>query len=336
MIDLPFAHVRLLRLLAAALALVPLAACARAGCCPRRPAYALTPFGSETAAISRGASAPAPDPSTSTPPVARTEAAYTPTGLPTSLDAVVRELDAGNADVVAFGELHGHPVGAAWELGLLRSLAALDRPVALAMEFLERDVQASVDAYLAGRIDEATLAKDARQSAAFATTHLPLLVFAAKHHIPVLAANAPRPLVTRFRKSSDAYPTWRASLAADEQVLVPREHSMPDDPYYARFLDLMGAERGPTFFRAQALWDDAMAETIADFRTARPDHRVLFIVGAFHVTGGLGTMTKLAQRRPGDVARTIVMTHSVDPSLAFDEADRALGDTVLKVPAPGA
>jgi uncharacterized iron-regulated protein len=54
-------------------------------------------------------------------------------GQPIDLAAFVTA--AGDADVFAFGEVHGHPVGARFELELLEALAAGDRPVALAMEF---------------------------------------------------------------------------------------------------------------------------------------------------------------------------------------------------------
>src|SRR3989442_413043 len=62
------------------------------------------------------------------------------------------------AQVVAVGEEHYHPDIQAFELRLLQALVR-HRPqrVALAMEFLERDMQPAVDAYLAGRGNAATL-----------------------------------------------------------------------------------------------------------------------------------------------------------------------------------
>ena len=43
-----------------------------------------------------------------------------------------------------------------------------------------------------------------------------------------------------------------------------------------------------------------MADAIAAHRAAHPDARVLFVVGAFHVAGRLGAITKYVARRPND------------------------------------
>ena len=262
------------------------------------------------------------------------EAAWNADGSATDLGAVVARFLADNADVVVFGELHGHEVGAAWEMGLLEGLAAGDRPVALAMEFLERDVQPAVDAWLAGEMDDAAFIKAARQGPAYATTHGPLLAFAKEHGLPVVAANAPRPLVTRFRKAEDAYEAWLETLEPEERATLPRTCVQLDDAYRAKFVEFMGPQRGPTFFRAQSLWDDAMAEAMADFRAAHPDHRVLFVVGAFHVTDGMGTITKYKSRRPEDVVRSVVMDHAESTRTAPAPEARTRGDVLLDVPAP--
>lgn len=262
------------------------------------------------------------------------EAAWNADGSATDLGAVVARFLADNADVVVFGELHGHEVGAAWEMGLLEGLAAGDRPVALAMEFLERDVQPAVDAWLAGEMDDAAFIKAARQGPAYATTHGPLLAFAKEHGLPVVAANAPRPLVTRFRKAEDAYEAWLETLEPEERATLPRTCVQLDDAYRAKFVEFMGPQRGPTFFRAQSLWDDAMAEAMADFRAAHPDHRVLFVVGAFHVTDGMGTITKYKSRRPQDVVRSVVMDHAESTRTAPAPEARTRGDVLLDVPAP--
>lgn len=238
---------------------------------------------------------------------------------------------AGRADVVLFGELHGHPVGSREQLAMLKHLARGKRPVALAMEFFERDVQADLDAYLAGELEEAEFLKRTRRGKAYPRSHRPLIELCKAQGLPVIAANAPRPLVTAFRKSGAAYPAWLAERSDAERANLPRRTSRPDDAYYERFLQLMGPERGPPFFRAQALWDDAMAEAIADFRKAHPKHVVLLLVGTFHVSGQDGTLTKLRARRPGDRVFSLGMGTAASTSLRFDEHDRDTADALLLV-----
>ncbi|MDF1702119.1 MAG: ChaN family lipoprotein, partial [Planctomycetota bacterium] len=125
---------------------------------------------------------------------------------------------------------------------------------------------------------------------------------------------------------------WKASLPEADQAFLPEETSVLDDEYSAKFMRLMGEARGTSFFRSQSLWDDSMAEAMVDFKADHPDHRILFIVGAFHVTKGLGTITKYRMRRGKDEVRILTMTMDADPSLGFKDHDLGLGDLVLKVP----
>ncbi len=240
----------------------------------------------------------------------------------------------GDVDLVAFGEIHGNLIGAEAQLLLLQTLAKHERPLALAMEFFERDTQAALDAYLKGAIDKAAFLKKTKRKKAYAKTHGPLIEFCKAHGIPVIAANAPRRLVTGYRKFDGRYEAYLASLSETDRALLPEETSEPEDAYRKRFLELMGPKRAH-FFKAQALWDDAMAEAITDFREENPQHRVLLIVGGFHVRGGEGTITKYLMRRGKHSVRVVVMSPDDIPSLAFREEDRGRGDLVLKYAVKG-
>ncbi len=254
------------------------------------------------------------------------------TGRPISLATFLGR--AAGADFVAFGELHDHPVGARYELQVLEGLARSGRPLALAMEFFEADQQSDLDLYLAGKLDEPTFRKKTQRSKTYPKTHGPLVEFAKAHGIPVLSANAPRRLVSEYRKFEGTYDEYLASLAPQERAWLPDHTSTPKDAYHDRFLKLMGKERGEPYFRAQSLWDDAMGGRIAAYRDTHPDTRVLLVVGAFHVEGDLGTLTKFRERRPNDRTALLVMQMEDDPALPFTEEDRGAGDAVLVVRPP--
>jgi uncharacterized iron-regulated protein len=83
------------------------------------------------------------------------------------------------------------------------------------------------------------------------------------------------------------------------------------------------------FYKAQLLWDDAMAESIAGFRACRPRHRVLLVVGSFHVAHDGGTAIKLRQRRPDDDVITIVYRGVPDGQFALQTEDRGAGEIVV-------
>jgi len=281
---------------------------------------------------------PEPTPPTAVPEVPKAPRAYAfydgKDGTPTSLDAFLAA--SKDADLVAFGEMHGHPIGADMELKMLRGMAAGTRPVALAMEFFERDVQVALDAYLAGTSTEAEFLKVARQGPAYPVTHRPLIEYAKEHHLAVIAANGPRRLVTDYRKSEKPYADYLAGLSAADRGFLPAETSLATGPYLEKFTKLMGGDRGAKLIKAQSLWDDSMADAIAMHRASHPDARVMLVVGGFHVSGHLGTITKFAMRRPNDRVVVLVMSQSEPPALAFDPDDKGEGDVILAVPPPPA
>ena len=94
----------------------------------------------------------------------------TGSGQPTELSAFAEGL--ADTDLLAFGELHGHPLANRYELELLELLHAQERPVALAMEFFERDQQATLDAYLAGEIEEAEFLEATKRSEAYSSSQI--------------------------------------------------------------------------------------------------------------------------------------------------------------------
>jgi uncharacterized iron-regulated protein len=305
------------------------------------------------------------------------------TGRPMSWAQVVRRC--GRADVILFGEQHADPVCNQLEAQLFASLAARQRRVALAMEFFEADTQASLDAYLRGRIDEPAYREQTRQGRAYVLSHRPLLELCRAAHIPVIAANAPRRLVRAYRTSDREYDAFRAELDPAEQRWLPAGNELLAGPYEERFLAMMRehgpfgpgaqpasapatasspttlpttepvAETQPTattapvsqpaadapteesaerFFLAQLLWDEAMADALADYRARYPTYRVMLIVGGFHVAHDGGTLLKLRLRRPHDRIVTIVYGSTTDGRFPFDGEDRDAGDIVLYGIAP--
>jgi uncharacterized iron-regulated protein len=300
------------------------AGCACAQPCRVRCADPCAPIANATASL------PMPTPTPAVAAAPRTFALYEgKDGSPTTLEAFLAA--SKDADLVAFGELHGHPVGAAMELAVFESMAAGPRPAALAMEFFERDVQSALDAYLGGQSTEAEFLKVARQGPAYPATHRPLIEFAKAHHLAVIAANAPRRLVTDYRKSDKTYADYLATLSAADRGFLPAETTVATGPYLDRFTKLMGADRGTKLIKAQSLWDDAMADAIASHRAAHPDSRVMLVVGGFHIAARLGTITKFSARRPSDRVALLSMAQGEPPALAFDSDERGEGDLILTV-----
>ncbi len=148
-----------------------------------------------------------------TPAFRRYEAAYraatAKAGGPITRTEVERELR--RADVTYVGDYHTLREAQAEFLALATTAAASPRPLVLAVEFLELSHQPALDAFLAGRLSLATLAKRCgyRPGAPFDLfdRFAPILTFAKRRRLPVLAIDS-RPGGTRSLQRRDA-------LAAD-------------------------------------------------------------------------------------------------------------------------
>jgi uncharacterized iron-regulated protein len=209
------------------------------------------------------------------------------------------------ADVVFAGEFHDDPQTHLAELALLDTLSNMWRQsLTLAMEMLERDSQTDIDAYLAGKTEEAAFRKFARLWPDYARDYRPLVEFARAGKIPVLGSNAPAPIVKRVGK--EGFSSVLASLTDAEKRLVAETVNAPTgDAYDKRFTAAMGGAHGEgkmdagtirRYYEAQCVRDDTMAETVV--RALEAGRKVLHINGAFHSDAGLGTAQRVLWRRP--------------------------------------
>jgi len=215
----------------------------------------------------------------------------------TFVEAVAR------AQVVAVGEEHYHPDIQAFALRLLQALAQR-RPqrLALAMEFLERDMQPALDAYLAGEIDATTLQQRIKATPAFMQDYFPLVQYARQADIPVLAMNISRHLARRVSK--EGLQAVVQSVPHAERAYLPTAFSAITPQYRAYFLQAVATshplpeEQLERFVEAAHLKEDTMAESLATFLEHTADVTVLAIAGRFHFDYGLAIPALLQQRRP--------------------------------------
>jgi uncharacterized iron-regulated protein len=129
-------------------------------------------------------------------------------------------------------------------------------------------------------------------------------------------AEAPASQPAESQPASQPVESQPATQAAESQP-VEAAPSEPEDNSPA------------AFYRAQLVWDDAMAEALVNYRSRHPAESVLLIVGGFHVAAEGGTRQKFRARRPGDRVFTIIYRGTADPALAFDAADQGAGDVVI-------
>jgi uncharacterized iron-regulated protein len=246
------------------------------------------------------------------------------------------------ADVVFFGEQHRDSLSHVLELGLLEAVAARGRTAVVAMEMFERDVQPSLDRYLAGEGTEDEMREAARPWPNYESDYRPLVEMARERKWPLVASNVPRQLPSAIARGEPG--TGLEGIPAAQRAFVAAELRCPADAYFQRFAAEMAemTAHGPAaadsaardaairrYFTAQCVKDETMAESVARARRAHPDAVVVHFNGAFHSDFRQGTVERAVRRLPGAKVVVLSVIPVADPAAADPAAERERADYLV-------
>ena len=223
--------------------------------------------------------------------------------------------------VIFIGEEHESRLSHNAELTILKGLAKRDSNLALALEMFERDVQDILDAYLKKKISERKFLKQSRPCPNYLEDYRPLIEFAKKKGLPVIAANVPRKAAAAVSMANKISP----DALGEDRVYLPKIAYLKSKEYYKRFVSSM--EKMPHFtpmkgmkvdglYKAQVLKDAVMAASVEPFL----DRRILFCCGHFHSDYHLGIPYQLQKNHPKLKVAVIAMASSVENLLMKDRS----------------
>jgi len=156
-----------------------------------------------------------------------------------------------------------------------------------------------------------------------------ILDYIRERHIPLLALNASSKLVKEVR---------RHGL---NSLSEPQQDQLPDmdlsDPHHRILVGAFYKAHPPTsaksfetFYQVYVLWDETMAETIADYLTTEEgrNKKVVVLVGGNHVRYGFGIPRRAFRRLPA--AYSIVLP--MEASVPEDKKDRLMDVSLPEIP----
>lgn len=238
------------------------------------------------------------------------------TGAPVSWDEMTADLQ--TVRVVYVGEKHNLAAHHAVQLLVIRALHAHDARLAVGMEMFDRSYQAALDQWSAGSLDEDAFLRSTHWYANWRfdfALYREILQYVKSAHIRVVALNLPFNIPPKVRVGGiehlSAYEKGFLPAQVDTTVAAHREFAqkifgMHDFKTGVKFED---------FYLAQCVWEDVMAESVANSLGA---DRMVVLAGNGHIQFKYG-IPERAFTRNGVPYRTIYQASSgeeVDPSIA--------------------
>ena len=201
------------------------------------------------------------------------------------------------AKVIYIGETHDKATDHAYELRLVRGMIRRRIAFAIGWEMFDHTQQALLDAWDHGAIGLQQLFRETgfdRGWAIYSPIYARILQTARRSSRNNVALNAPPTLARKVARGQ--------KLSGQERAMLPRGFTT-NQVAYQNFVSLMGEHPGLTgehlrsFFAAQNVWEQTMADRILRFEQLGGEAKLLVLTGRGHVAGGFGIPYYVRQKR---------------------------------------
>jgi uncharacterized iron-regulated protein len=236
-------------------------------------------------------------PTASADSAVQSEVRFTP-----SQQQIVSQLKTAN--VVYLGETHDRLSDRQQQLAIIQALFKHNSQLAIGMEMFQRPAQPLLDLYLAGKIT----ADELRQRSEFDKrwgfsweSYAPILEFAKANRLPVIALNTPTEITRKAAKQGleSLTPTERQYIPPFDQIdrsnVKYQQMILGSYRQHAGIVSI-ASKSFDRFYTAQLLWDETMADRVANFAKQNPRHQTIVIAGSSHIIYGYGIPDRVRRR----------------------------------------
>lgn len=202
--------------------------------------------------------------------------------------------------LVYVGEVHDNPASHRLQLLIIKAMQASNPgKVALGMEMFNYEQQQALDQWVKGELNEKEFLRESRWFSNWGADYelyRELLEFCRQQQIPVIGLNVPKALGRQVSM------TPLDQLDSETRAKLP-EMDM-SDPYQRAMIEKIfeahgaGSKVVDSFFRRQTLWDESMAQGVADYMRNNPEYQMMVVAGGWHVRYGFGIPRRVHRRLP--------------------------------------
>jgi len=267
-----------------------------------------------------------------------------PAGIPITttrpFDTIVEELL--NSQAIYVGETHTSYQDHLLQLQIIRALHEHDPRLAIGMEMFSKPSQSTLYDYTEHRIDEKTFLKQSNYFEQWRfdyRLYRDIINFARRHRLPIIALNIDRKIVSTIYQNGST-----DDMASTEENVLPADRDLDMPGYRQRLVSIYQHhpatqktteenDRFKGFLQAQTLWDETMAESVAEYLAANPDMRMVVIAGRGHTHKATAIPPRVFRRLP--VQQAVVVNVEAGGGADPEAADYLFfSPTAVLPPAP--
>lgn len=240
------------------------------------------------------------------------EILHLPTGLKVSFEQMQDVIS--SSKVIYIGETHDNTEAHRVQLKIIKDLAQrFPKKVSVGMEMFRRSAQKDLDRWSKGALPLKEFKKLFRKNWGTGyELYKPIFDFISKNHIPLIGLKPSKNTEDLFRKN-----------AFSNKAMLPEIDF--DDRYHRPFsMSIFGSHKTmENPYRMLLLWEETMAETVANFvkDPNNTDSKLIVLAGGFHVQYGFGIPKRAFRRIPHSYAIILPTVTELPPELKDREMD---------------
>ncbi len=194
--------------------------------------------------------------------------------------------ETAGSDIIFVAETHDNKKSHEMQLDIIRSLWAKKTPLAIGLEMFQTDSQKQLDDWIEGKVTEQDFKTAYTKNWSYDwSLYRDIFVFARDNHIPMLAINVPKAIVSKVARQGFA------SLTPEEQKNLPSavtcdlnksQTESLKNTFQAVFKHEANGKIFANFCAAQAVRNSGMAMTIANYQKRHPGRKLVALAGTWH------------------------------------------------------